>query len=92
MTGHHDQEFGDRAIRGPQLVAVEDVVRAVFAQFGRGAQTRRVGPDVLLRQGEGGNGPGGQTRKIGALLLLRPEHLQRLGNPDGLVRGYHHCG
>jgi hypothetical protein len=85
MTSHDDEKLRDRPVGGPQLIAVEDVVRAVLAQRGRRGESRRVRPHVFFGEGERGHGPGRESWEVALLLFLGPEHLQRLRDTDGLV-------
>ncbi len=82
---HHDDDVGDHAVGRPQLGAVEDV--AALGGLGGGGHARGVGADVGLGQQERGDVRAGDAREPLALLLVGPEHPQRLGDADRLVRG-----
>ena len=82
---HHHDDVGDRAVGGPQLRAVEDV--AAVGRLRGGGHAGRVRADVGLGQQERGDVGARDLRQPLALLLLGPEHPQRLGDADRLVRG-----
>jgi hypothetical protein len=82
--GHDDEQAGDRAIGGPQLDAVEDVVALGRRRRGR-AQPGRVGADVGLGEQERGDLALGQAGQELLLLFLGAEQLERLRHADGLV-------
>ena len=87
-SARHDyQQGGARAVRGPQLLAVEDVVRSVRGGLSEGGHVGRVGPHIQLGQCEGRQLAAGSAGKVLALLLLGAEEHQGRGYADGLVRG-----
>ena len=83
---HHDEELRDRAVRAPELLAVEDVV-ALGRAGRRRRERRRIGARLRLRQRERGDRALREARQVLLLLLRRAEELQRLRHADRLVRG-----
>ena len=83
---HHDEQVGHRAVGGPQLHAVEPVVRRPRSASAVVRQPGRVGADVGLGEQERGDLAGGQPRQEPLLLLVGAEQLQRLRHADRLVR------
>ncbi len=92
VARHDDDDLGARAVRRPQLLAVQDPVRAVLGELGGGGHVRRVGADVLLGQREGGERPPREPGQVALLLLLGAELQQRPGHADALVRGQEGAG
>ena len=82
---HHHEQLGARAIRAPQLLAVEDELRATWRQLGVGLHVRRIGPRVHLRERECADRALGEPRKKLLLLFSGSEQLERLRQPNGLM-------
>ena len=83
---HHDHQLGHRAVGAPELLAVQDVVRAVRGQHRAGGHRRGITPDVRLGEREGADGALGEAREVALLLLGGAEDLERLGHADRLRR------
>ncbi len=82
---HHDEQFGARAVRAPQLLAVEDEILAVGRQLGVRVHVRRVGTGVHFREGERADRALGEPRKILRLLRVVAEQFERLRQSYGLM-------
>ena len=87
-AGHHHDEFGDHAVRRPQLHAVEQVRLAVVGRRRGRRHPRRVGADIGLGQQERGHRTTRTARQEALLLLIGAELLHRLRYADRLVRGH----
>ncbi len=86
IARHHHQQLGEGAVRAPELLAVQDVGIALRRALGGGGEAGRVGADRRLGQGEGRDRPCRAARQIALLLLRGAEVLERLGEPDRLMR------
>ena len=82
---HHDEEVGARPVGGPELLAIERVVRTVGGGFGEGGHVGRVGADHLLCEREGRELAPGGPGKVRSLLLLGAEEDQRRWQPNRLM-------
>ena len=85
--GHHDQQLGDGAVGAPELLAVQDVVRAVLGERRRRGEARGVGPDTVFGQRERRDRSPREARQVALLLLRRSEQLERRRDPDRLGGG-----
>jgi hypothetical protein len=85
IAGHHHEQLGERAVRTPQLLAVEHIGLAV-PHGGRG-QARRVGANVRLGEREGRDRARRAAGQVLLLLLERAKELERLGHADRLMGG-----
>jgi hypothetical protein len=84
---HHDEELGERSVRAPELVPIEDETLAVGGGLGDGGDAGGVGADRGLRQRKAGDCAGRAAGQIRAFLLLAAEEPERLRHADRLVGG-----
>ena len=85
VARHHDEELGERAVGAPELLAVQQ--KHVAVTHRRRGEARRIGADVRLGEGKGGDRTRRAAWQIFLFLLRGAEELQRLRHPDRLVRG-----
>ena len=88
LLAHHGEQARDRARGRPFLLAVDDVVLAVFAELDGRLLTTRVAADLRLRQTERAEPFLGQLGQPAGLLLVGAEEHDCLA-ADRLMRGHH---
>src|SRR5204863_4703654 len=82
---HDDEQVGARAVRAPELLAVQRPELPVLAPRRARAEIGGIGAGVDLSEGKGRNGSLGEPREVALLLLRRPEQLQWLPQAEGLM-------
>ena len=87
VARHHDVEFGQGAVRAPQLLAVEGEGGPVFRALGGGRESGGVRTHIVLGEREGADGSLGEAGEVRLLLRLGAEHLERLPHADRLMSG-----
>src|SRR5204863_2058576 len=80
---HDDEQVSARAVRAPELLAVQRPELPVLAPRRARAEIGGIGAGVDLSEGKGRNGSLGEPREVALLLLRRPEQLQWLRQADG---------
>jgi hypothetical protein len=81
VARHDDEQLGDRAVRAPELLAVDDVRVPLGGQLRGRRELRRVGPDAHLGERERRDRARGAPREEALLLVGVPKILTGCGTP-----------